>query len=331
MSGVFIIGSGRSGTTFLQRIFDSHPQTLCLHEPDTLARTNNPPAVPAVEDYRELKPAAAAYIDKLTRIRGLRAIQKRPTFSKSYRSGLARSLRESTIFAYQGLEKALGKRVSSWRVPEFADTSQVIPVLKSVEAVPRLPLFARASPGMKFVHIMRHPCGYISSQLRGHRLGKMPSPRIFQAQMALPMAQEHGLTPDMVAEFDPLTTAAWTWVISNDFVFRQTKDLPNVRVLLYDELCDDLMAESQALLEWCNIPWHTQTDEFLSRLLAHDSGAHAYHDTVRNPRSAAHRWRREMPEADKALAMDIVRQSPAGRAFDEIDRKFQQSSDNQEL
>ena len=331
MGGVFIIGSGRSGTTFLQRVFDSHPDTLCLHEPDTIARTNNPPPVPALEDYPRLMAPAADYVRRLTRIRGLRAIQKRPTFPKSYRGAFPQSLREGIIFALQGLEAVLGGTVASWRVPDFANTSRAVPVLKSVEALARLPLYARACPDMKFVHIMRHPCGFVSSLLRGHELGKMPPPKIYQAQLALPLAQEHGLTPETLPDFDALTTAAWTWTIFNDFAIRQTQDLANVRQVLYDAVCDDLMIEAHALMDWCGLSRSAQTDDFLSRLLAQSDGSHSYHDTIRHPRSAAHRWRKHMPAADQSRIMEIARLSPAGRAFEAIDHKYQDSPETQEL
>lgn len=330
MNGVFLIGSGRSGTTFLQRVFDSHPDTLCLHEPDTLARENSPTPFPDRADYSSLMATAAAYVKRLTRIRGLRAVQKRPTFPKSYRSGFSQSLREGIIFALKGLETVV-KGASAWNVPDFADTSRAIPVLKSVEALGRMPLYARACPDMKFIHILRHPCGYVSSQLRGHGMGKMPAPTIYLPQLALPLAREQGLTQEKVADFDPLTKAAWTWTIVNDFAIRETRDLPNVRRVLYDAVCDDLMPQAHAMMDWCGLSRSPQTDAFLNQLLAQTEGTHSYHDTVRNPRSAAHRWRKEMPKADQDRIMEIAGLSPAGQAFEAIDRTYQDTPDTQEL
>lgn len=53
-----VLGSPRSGTTWLGKIFDSHPDVLYLHEPDTIRRNWDIPFLPEGED---LQGAAAAF------------------------------------------------------------------------------------------------------------------------------------------------------------------------------------------------------------------------------------------------------------------------------
>lgn len=40
---LLIFGIPRSGTTWLGKLFDSHPDIVYLHEPDSQFRTNNVP------------------------------------------------------------------------------------------------------------------------------------------------------------------------------------------------------------------------------------------------------------------------------------------------
>ncbi|MFZ5609146.1 MAG: sulfotransferase family protein [Pseudomonadota bacterium] len=324
MKGVFIIGSGRSGTSFLQRVFDSHPDSLCLHEPDTLMRTAHPPFLPAAEDHARLSPAMADYVACLARMRALRAVQKRPNFAKSYRGPLAQAAREGVILALQGLERLIGRwlPVAAMPVPDWADTKMSVPVLKSVECLGRLPLIARACPDMRIVHILRHPCGVAASLAHGVAIGKMPAPRIYQDQLGLPLALEEGLNKAALDTMGPWETAAWQWTLLNDWALRQTAGCANVRVVLYDALCERLVDEAKDLFAWCGLSWPAQTENFLAHVLDQTRDVGGYHALVRNPRAAAHRWRAQLTAAEKATVMAIARRSPAGRLFDAFDKEW---------
>ena len=71
-SAILILGSPRSGTTWLAKIFDSHPDILYRHEPDELIL-----AEPGLDPAEQVR--------RWLRQRGLRAAAKRPDFSKSWR------------------------------------------------------------------------------------------------------------------------------------------------------------------------------------------------------------------------------------------------------
>src|SRR4051794_31786731 len=71
-SAILVLGFPRSGTTWLAKIFDSHPDVLYRHEPDELTMTD-PGLTPA------------AQIRAWLLQRGLRAAGKRPSFPKSWR------------------------------------------------------------------------------------------------------------------------------------------------------------------------------------------------------------------------------------------------------
>ncbi|RMF12496.1 MAG: sulfotransferase [Alphaproteobacteria bacterium] len=324
MKPVFLIGSGRSGTTFIQRVFDSHPDTLCLHEPDSIRRTTNPPFTPFEEDYDDLKEATAHYVAELMTVRGLRAVSKRPFFRKSYRGPVREALRACVLTAMNGLDVTLGRIVnmSATPVPDFADTSGVMTVLKSVECLSRLPLIARACPDVQVVHILRHPCGFVASQLRGRELGKMPQRQMFPERLKLPIARKHGLTVEKLEAMEPVERMAWGWTISNDTALTLSEGLPNVQRLVYDALCDNLLRDARALLEGCGLEWHRQVEEFLEFILGQGQDNREYFSVVRNPRDAAHHWRETMPKDQVDKIMAIATLSPAGRIFADYDRTF---------
>lgn len=322
MKPVFLIGSGRSGTTFIQRVFDSHPDTLCLHEPDSIRRTTNPPFTPLEEDYDDLKDATARYVKELMSVRGLRAVSKRPFFHKSYRGPAREAARRGVLTVMNGLDLTLGRlvRMAACPIPDFADTSAAITVMKSVECLSRLPLIARACPDVQVVHILRHPCGFAASQLRGRKLGKMPPAKLFPSRLELPIAREHGLTVEKVEAMDPIERIAWGWTISNDTALTLSEGLPNVQPLVYDALCDNLLPEAKILLESCGLDGHAQVEEFLKFILGQSPDNRGYFSVVRNPRDAAHHWRQTMPKEQVDKIMAIATLSPAGRIFADYDR-----------
>lgn len=328
MKPVFLIGSGRSGTTFIQRIFDSHPGTLCLHEPDSIRRTTNPPFTPLEEDYADLEDVTARYVADLMTVRGLRAVSKRPFFRKSYRGPMRETMRRSVLTAMGALDLTLGRvvRMSGWPVPDLADTSGATPVLKSVECLSRLPLIARACPDVQVVHILRHPCGFVASQLRGRELGKMPPGQVFPERLKLPIARKHGLTVEKLEAMDPAERMAWGWTISNDTALTLSEDFPNVQPLVYDALCDNLIPEAKTLLESCGLDWHVQVEEFLEFILGQTTENRDYFSVKRNPRDAAHHWRETMAPEQVDKIMAIATLSPAGRIFADYDRASSQTS-----
>ncbi|RME67921.1 MAG: sulfotransferase, partial [Alphaproteobacteria bacterium] len=231
MSDVMLIGSGRSGTTFVQALFDSHPDTLCLHEPDSLYPVREPPFLPRPRDHAALAPVTAAYIARLKQVRGLRAVQKQMRVGKSYRGRLAGNARAGVLHLYRALDMALGRvlPVAKWPVPDFARKQAAAIVLKSVESVGRLALIAESCPQMRVVHILRHPCGVVASRLQGVKLGKMAAPRVFDDQLALPLARTAGLDAATRERWDGLEMAAWNWTLVNDAAMRASDGLANVQ------------------------------------------------------------------------------------------------------
>jgi len=63
---ILILGSGRSGTTFLAKLFDSHPEVIYRHEPDSIIISKNIPFQPKFDDSIHYTPETQAYINKLS-------------------------------------------------------------------------------------------------------------------------------------------------------------------------------------------------------------------------------------------------------------------------
>ena len=62
---LLLLGAPRSGTTWLGKIFDSHPDVLYRHEPDTLDRGGDLPKMVPVADIPAWSAEARAYLLRL--------------------------------------------------------------------------------------------------------------------------------------------------------------------------------------------------------------------------------------------------------------------------
>src|SRR3954469_4145287 len=127
-TAILIVGAPRSGTTWLAKILDSHPDVLYRHEPDEVA-----PRVGSIRDD----------VRVWVRQRDARTAGKRPFFAKSWQSAPARLLR--TALAYGG---AAASRIglSAWPIPDLGATSRARVVIKSVRLSAGIGEFALACP-----------------------------------------------------------------------------------------------------------------------------------------------------------------------------------------
>jgi len=165
---ILAFGMPRSGTTWLGKILDSHPQTLYRHEPDTWRRLESVPLFAVPEQVSELREAVRDFLASLPDMLADRVCGKRPIFPKTYASPLA-----VRVYATRSLlHKALGRVGWTTRAPLPAQPATGAPyriAMKSIESLGRAGLFAACLPEARFVHIVRHPCGYVASVLRGEQ------------------------------------------------------------------------------------------------------------------------------------------------------------------
>lgn len=96
---VLIFGLPRSGTTWLAKIFDSHPDTLYRHEPDHILRGAHLPFACTAAEARRRTEDARAYAQALLNLSTAKTAGSIPVFSKRYRLPLGRPARAGMALA----------------------------------------------------------------------------------------------------------------------------------------------------------------------------------------------------------------------------------------
>jgi len=314
---VMVLGSARSGTSWLGKIFDSHPDVLYRHEPDLALWERRLPFFIPEPDTDAYVAVAAEYIARLMHTPTFKASGQLPAFPKSYHTLGIPSLRVAMIDALRCVERVSGsKRMRSFPVPDLFRPDRHASlriVMKSVSSPGRARVFLKALPGMRLVFLLRHPCGQVASALRGYTQGKFASgaPVLINDVLSTPGAQRYGLTEQRLKAASCTELLAWHWATTNELVLDVISGRENARLVHYEDLCADPIPASRDLFSFTGLDWNRQTEDFIRRS-ASFGGTERYFSVFRNAVASANRWRTELDQQDQRVIMDVMGQTSLG-------------------
>ena len=310
-SVILVLGYPRSGTTWLAKIIDSHPDVLYRHEPDELTQPR--PGINPVEQISE-------WIGQ----RGLRSAGKRPDFQKSWRPLPLATVRKALKMLLAASERP--------PIAPFVSQTFGLPDLilfgrhKSVRAAIKLVNWdgtaaARTLPDCRCCLILRHPCGQIASVKVGVESGQFrfgdanDSPVDLQSTVAF--AATHGVPPAAFKDLSDAAKFAWSWRAFNEPVVDSLSMLPNAKVVIYEELCLRPQQVAEDLFAFAGLSWNAQTLAFIndSTSQQNDSG---YFDVFRRTPVVVDQWRQKLSPSDQEAIRAVVQGSPLVRYWPDL-------------
>jgi hypothetical protein len=117
------------------------------------------------------------------------------------------------------------------------------------------------------------------------------------------------------ADFSELEIKAYRWAVYTDVVVRAVEALPNARVVLYEDICEDPLAAFKDMFAWAGISWHQNCADFIEQSLQAGDDSSAYHGLIRNPKIAAQKWRQDMSAQDQRKVLQICQKSAAASLY----------------
>ncbi len=313
-AAVLLLGLPRSGTTWLAKIFDSHPDTLYRHEPDGYGRLDHLPWAPAPESWPQHADAVRNFGEHLAGLRHAKIAGTLPQFRKNYLNFIQRAWNRTAI----GAVKIAGRAGLKLPVPLWlpnAAVNRALLVTKSIESLARAGLLASAQPKAKHVIILRHPCGYTNSVLRGQTGHQFEGNGLVGDMGLLKLLTEAGCASDYdqsfydLRELPPLERLIWQWLLICDKALRDCEGLANVRVVTYEQICADPQEEIRKLFEWVGLSLDQQTREFIGASTS--THRERYYSVYKKPAIAANAWREQLPDAIQQRVIRIACQSLA--------------------
>ncbi|HEX3576165.1 MAG TPA: sulfotransferase [Rhodopila sp.] len=313
-SPILILGAQRSGTTWLAKIVDSHPDVLYRHEPDE--------TLPAPSKLDA--DALPALLGRWIADRGPRAVSFRPFFRKSFQPAWASSVR----LAIAAAVKAAGRLPPPVRyfagvpIPDFAVHPAPRVAIKSNRWAEGAAVLAQSLPLSRTIFILRHPCGQVASVMRGARqlrfdLRTDGTDMPFDEAAAVAFAATLGVDGPGFQALPDAAKYAWSWRAFNEPAYAALAALPNVHVVLYEALCMRPEALSHRILAFAGLDWNRQTEDFVARSTVH-RGKAGYYAIYRDAAAAAGNWRKTMLAADQDAVRCVMAASPLARFWPDL-------------
>lgn len=323
MSGcILVFGMPRSGTTWLGKLFDSHPGTLYRHEPDSVQRLSLP-LYPEIETAPQHREELERFVASLPQMRSPKVVGKQPLFPKSYQSNAAFGIYRLSVVIAKVASRIKRNAPCLYR-PTAADFEGVRLVWKSIESPGRLGVCMAALPSARAIHLMRHPCGYVASVLRGEaasRFGDLTSSAddlwLFKLLLATSTGEGHSVTFENIKRLSPEERLAWRWVLIQEKIIADIKESGRVLTVRYEDVCAAPLAMTRRMFEFTGLDWQPQTEAFVraSTEATERATDTDYYSVFKPPLASAERWRKELaPEAIERV-MRVVRSSPLHRYY----------------
>ena len=315
---IVLLGMPRSGSTWVGKIFDSHPDTFYCHEPDTAERLSMP-LFPAVDDWQQHAGELRALERRLRGRLSLRVVGKTPFFPKRYWGGVGNRLHAARVWG----AKLAGRAGLRWQVPAPGEDTGAVLVWKSIESLGRAGTIARGLDHARVVLLLRHPCAYIASVLRGERAqrftGGQPQSEdygIFSMLLETDHARQRGLTEERLRAATPEERLAWRWLLCNEKALLDTDGLPGCRAVRYEDICESPEALARELFSHVHLPWDEQTARFLADSTSRTDDR--YYAVFKDPAQAAGRWREELDAQVVERVARVVAGTRAGDFYPEL-------------
>ena len=134
--------------------------------------------------------------------------------------------------------------------------------------------------------------------------------------LTTPGANKYGLTEQRLNAASHVEQLAWHWATMNELAVDAMSGNPNTRLLLYEDLCRDPIAETRELFAFSRLDWNQQTEAFIRQSTSY-SGAERYYSVFRNAVASADRWRTELSQQDQHIILDVVAQTSLGRLWED--------------
>ena len=314
---ILLFGMPRSGTTWIGKVFDSHPDVSYRHEPDSeFSMKEILPLYPDINDGKKCQDQILAYCERHLHLCSTRICGKSPIFKKDALSSTGAARQKGMILIARLSERLLGKNLV-WK--DKARSSKL--VWKSIESLGRMGILLSSLPGCKGIIIQRDPCGYAASVLRGEKMGRFSAAgsitedwNLFELLLATPYARQLGLGIGQIKSASPVERLAWLWVLNNQKACDDTAGLENACIVRYEDLCRSPQQGFKQLFDFSGLEWNAQTEQFLA-FSTGEKHSDSYYSVRKDPLKAAYQWKKELSEDQIKTIQKLASAHPAGQAY----------------
>lgn len=314
MSSILMcVGMPRSGTTWIAKIIDSHPDILYNHEPDSVSPLTNVPLF--CQSKSEAHKLQVRQLLNQLPLDHEKCVGKRPFFNKSYRHWMAEQCFRLSIFATKVLKHNF---VFAQHAYKYHKHTQLM--FKSIESIGRVKLFLESDQKLKLLIIVRSVFGQINSVVKGSNSSQFfDNDFHLSAQELTDLYRIHGdennMSLDEVLALPAIEQLAYKWLVTNEKAIKEAQADPERAMLIsYDALCDAPLAGAKVIFSFFDMPFSEQTQAFVGESTSsHDE---AFYSVNKNPQKAKLNWQKNITDKQVAKINKMIAGSRAAQFMD---------------
>jgi hypothetical protein len=307
---ILLLGSPRSGTSWLAKILDTQAGVFYAHEPLNKSRA---PRVRAFADRLRAGTLDRAGREQL--VADICEAEPRcllpPFFPKAY---LGRSPALLRVARAAAAVSGWGRRAfrSCFSPPRHAPFDLLV---KEVDWQGHVARLVNGLGPESLVIIVRHPCAVVSSRLQGLRLGLMEAHRAGWLERHRGRCEELGFPVAVVEKMETYEFFALTWLLQNTEYREVASAHPRALTVVYEDLCRDPHGRAAALLAALGWQMSDTTTRFINRSTRTGvvngiknlvRGRRAYYSVYKDPVRAAMAWRERLTQEQQQRILAIT-------------------------
>jgi hypothetical protein len=309
---ILLLGTARSGTSWLAKILDSYKNVLYQHEP--MRKFRNGELKPLIQ--RILGDAKPSAEDQIVLHHELRQLNFRsslpPFFPKDF---LKRS--SQGIKAYWLLARMLGvggSRFGAWCRPIAHANYDIL--VKEVDWDAHADRLIAALRPDCLIMIYRHPCGVVNSRLKGVQLGTLPGVEWSGwIKGNASRLQALGVTTSEVAKMNTTQLFALDWALQTVCHEELIQQHPHAMSVLYEDLCYHPQKVAKRLFDFLGWKMEKTTENYLKFSDHNDMRAslfkriwkkRSYFRLKKNSLQTSRNWRQDLSPKQQQEIMAIA-------------------------
>lgn len=275
---IFIVGTGRCGSTIFQQVICEHPQLAWLS---------------ATFDYYAAKPSinrlllgvadlpvVGPYLRKQKVLRPWEPYpiweQNCPGFKEPFRDLRAEDV---TPVVRKNMQQAAAQLVTAKRDR----------LLGKITGWPRIGLLQEIFPDAKFIHIVRDGRAVVNSLLNVDWWSGWQGPEAWRWGTLTPTQREQWETYGQ--SFVALASIEWNILMDAMQQARPLVPAENFLEIRYEDFCDDTVGMTKDVMDFCELSWSTE--------LANAVGTYKIRNTN-------YKWQKDLSPAQQAIMNDIM-------------------------
>lgn len=340
---IFLLGTERSGTTWLANIFDTSPETLLFMEPFAPDYHIFPEFPDATYFLEHSSPFLQGLLkDKLPeRLLKYKHLLNDSSLTAPRWFQLERSIVSSTKRLSRFMPFILRERFRKFELLNLNRFESAFPVplkhnnppvwvIKELRLAGKIPILLDAFPNASFVVIIRHPAATIHSMLNWFQKGRLGELRqdmhTFLERIEVQnVADSYRDLIDKARQGDLVCRLALYWRMSYEVMCGQLHDLPRAHILPYEKLSVEPLSTTKEIFSQVGLEWSQALEEYVLHSTSESAGkGSSVINTVRDSRTYYQSWTQTISDTTFQTVMSMVGDSVLMELFQpHYDAQFQ--------